>query len=423
MIKYKLTDLVDEATLQSIQDFFLKVTGMPCTITDSQGKAVTGDNGYCDFCSSLIKASELGKKRCELCAKKGVLESLKNGKASIYYCHSKLVEFAVPVLVSGELIGGITGGQVRLCELDKEIIEKKAEELALCPENYAKKFNQTPAFEKSKLTESAACLWKLAEVISSIALSNMYRIEKQVSSENRARNQTLFITDMAVKIKQSMKAWLASLNSVSSLSASSQVSNDLQRIISEGRKTDASLTNFVDYIKITEGATTLIEDTYSLREYLPQTIELLEKELIDKDISISFEIDSSVPPLLFGDYGRIAQIVIRLAREAISRMDVGYIRIKASCTNCAYAKMLEVSVTDSNEAFSEQAVNNIKQYFDIGISALIGKNLTKELGYPMIAMLLRQLSGTMEIQNKREGSTVFTFKIPQLSIDKNGKRA
>lgn len=422
-MRFNLTDLVDESTLQDIQKNFSEVTGMACLIISPAGIPLTKKCRFSDFCANHIRKSSAGKKRCEFCGKKGVIESLKNGKVSLYYCHSKLVEFAAPVIVGGELLGGIVGGQSRFKSPSRGAMIKSAEELGINPEIYIKKFSQTNFHTKEEIIKGAQYLGRLARIISNIASSNLKRLEKLVSSEKTARSQALFITDMALKMKQSMDHWMKSLRSLSNLDTPLPVKRDLQKILSDGKETDSLLSDFADYIKMTEGATSLSETSYNLREFLPKTLDELQKELVDKDISISFEIDKSVPQLLFGDYGRIAQIVIRLVRGGISRMNVGYIRITASCSDSSYAKMLEIAVSDSSGVFSEQEIENIKKYFDTGISALIQKNLTRGLGYPMIAMLLRQLCGSIEIQSKRPENTMFAFKIPQLAVDKSGRRA
>lgn len=423
MIKYKLTDLVDEPTLQNIQENFSQVTGMACLIIEPSGTPATKKCCFSEFCEKYIRMSELGRKRCELCGKKGVLASLKNRKTSLYYCHSHLAEFASPIIAGGQFLGGIVGGQSRVFIPDEESMKKSAERLGIPPEIYIEKFKQTNFHTKAEIIKASQYLGRLAGIISNIASSNLRRVEKLISSEKTARTQALFVTDMALKMKQSMDRWMTSVKSISNLELSRPIRRDLQQIIADGKETDSILTDFVDYIKMTEGATSLSESPYRLREMLPQTVETLQKEMIDKDISISFEIDKSVPPLLFGDYGRIEQVMTRLVRGGISRMDVGYIKIKASCTDSFYAKMLEICVSDSSGTFSEQEIENIRQYFDTGISALIEKSITKGLGYPMIAMLLRQLSGSIEIQNKRPENIEFAFKIPQLSLGKNGKRA
>ena len=109
--------------------------------------------------------------------------------------------------------------------------------------------------------------------------------------------------------------------------------------------------------------------------------------------------------------------------ESVSRMEVGYIKVRASCSDSSYAKMLEITVADSSSAFSRQEIENIRHYFKTGISALLESGVKKGLSYPMVSMLLKQLSGTIGIKLGKNKNTVFQFNIPQLSIDQTGKRA
>ena len=76
----RLTDLLDVQVLQQIQDSFSRFTGMAANTTDENGIPVTNSSGFTHFCLDLTRKSPLGGRRCEECAKKGALFTLREGK-------------------------------------------------------------------------------------------------------------------------------------------------------------------------------------------------------------------------------------------------------------------------------------------------------------------------------------------------------
>ena len=69
MASVKLTDLIDVATLQEIQDGFANLTGMAALTTDENGNAVTKGSNFTDFCMHYTRQSPVGCSRCENCDK------------------------------------------------------------------------------------------------------------------------------------------------------------------------------------------------------------------------------------------------------------------------------------------------------------------------------------------------------------------
>ncbi len=392
MVGYKLSDLIDKSVLQDVQETFSQLTGMGCVIVTPAGDSLTEKGCFSNFCAATLQKSESLKKRCSQCHKSAVLESLKKGKTVAYYCHLHFIEFAAPITAGRYFLGGIISGQ------KKEI-----------PKNDIKKIS--------------TLITHFASTISNMAVKNFERLEKTQFQEKTARSQTLLATDMALKMKFSLQKWLTSLKSVSSLEISKPARDAIRKIVESGNETSIEISDIVDYIKLTEGAANLSESEYDIRRLLPQTVEELKMNLIEKDISIFFEVDKSVPRILFGDYGRISKIISNLVQESVSRMEVGYIKVRASCNDSSYAKMLEITVADSACAFSRQEIENIRHYFKTGISVLLENGIKKGLSYPMVSMLLKQLSGTIGIKFGSNKNTVFQFNIPQLSIDQTGKRA
>lgn len=210
MLDVKLTDLIDVATLQEIQDGFARLTGMAALTTDENGKAVTEGSNFTDFCMNYTRKSRIGCARCGLCDKNGGEQTMKTGKAAAYYCHAGLVDFAAPIMVNGEFIGSIIGGQVLTEAPDEKKFTKIASDLNINPADYLKALKKVKIIEKEKIDAAADFLCIIAKILSESAYSsylannsnsglasfNQAMVRKIKDSENAVRKTSDEINDL-----------------------------------------------------------------------------------------------------------------------------------------------------------------------------------------------------------------------------------
>lgn len=177
MADVKLTDLIDVNTLQDIQDGFARLTGMAALTTDERGNAVTQGSNFTDFCMNYTRQSTLGCSRCERCDKEGGEQTMRTGRASAYFCHAGLVDFAAPIMLNGKFIGSFIGGQVLTEKPDENKFRKIAEEIGVDPNLYIKALRKIKIIDKEQVDAAADFLCTIAKVLSQTAyntyLANM----------------------------------------------------------------------------------------------------------------------------------------------------------------------------------------------------------------------------------------------------------
>lgn len=171
MLDIKLTDLIDVDTLQEIQDGFARLTGMAALITDANGNAVTEGSNFTDFCMNYTRQSKVGCARCETCDKKGGEQTMETGKATAYFCHAGLVDFAAPIMVNGEFIGSIIGGQVLTEQPDEKKFIKIAQDLNINPSDYLKALKKVKIINKEQIDAAADFLCIIGKILSETAYS------------------------------------------------------------------------------------------------------------------------------------------------------------------------------------------------------------------------------------------------------------
>ncbi len=172
MADVRLTDLIDVGTLQEIQDGFARLTGMAALTTDENGNAVTQGSNFTDFCMNYTRQSRIGCSRCEECDRSGGEQTMRTGRASAYFCHAGLVDFAAPIMLNGTFIGSFIGGQVLTEEPDEKKFRVIAQEIGVDPDDYIKALRKIKIIDKAKVDAAADFLCTIAKVLSQTAYNN-----------------------------------------------------------------------------------------------------------------------------------------------------------------------------------------------------------------------------------------------------------
>lgn len=189
MIDVRLTDLIDVATLQEIQDGFANLTGMAALTTDADGNAVTNGSNFTEFCMSYTRQSKIGGDRCAQCDRSGGEQTMRTGCAASYFCHAGLVDFAAPIMLEGHMIGSFIGGQVLTEEPDEEKFRKIAVEIGVNPDDYIRALKKIKIMDKSQVDAAADFLFIIAKVLSQTAY-NSY-VSSQTSQNLATTNKTV----------------------------------------------------------------------------------------------------------------------------------------------------------------------------------------------------------------------------------------
>lgn len=144
-----IRNFVDLNEFQRIQDLFSDATGLAAISTDAEGNYITNGSNFTDFCMKYTRGNPEGLKRCEKCDKEG---------KGTYFCHAGLMDFASDILVNGEKVASIIGGQVLPKEPDIEKFRLIARELGIDENAYLKALNKVPVHPEKTIRAAAELL-------------------------------------------------------------------------------------------------------------------------------------------------------------------------------------------------------------------------------------------------------------------------
>ena len=162
---------VDMEQFQKLQDTFANATGLAAIAVGADGKYITEGSNFTDFCMRYTRQSEEGAKRCEKCD---------NECTGTYFCHAGLMDFSTDIIVGGEKVGAIIGGQVLSREPDEEQFRTIARELGIDEESYIKALKKVPIRDEESIRASADLLGTIVNMFVNLRYSqhiNGNRIE------------------------------------------------------------------------------------------------------------------------------------------------------------------------------------------------------------------------------------------------------
>lgn len=152
----RIQDFFDVKKLDSLLTDWSTATGLATIAVDKDGNYISGEIGFTDFCMKYTRGSVEGKKRCVHCD---------NTCKGTYYCHAGLMDFSLDIVVEGEVLGSIIGGQVLPEAPDEGKFRKLAKELEIDPESYVAALRKIPIKTEASIRAAADLLGKLINMI------------------------------------------------------------------------------------------------------------------------------------------------------------------------------------------------------------------------------------------------------------------
>lgn len=168
-----LTDIIDAPAIQSLMNDFYRLTGVPMSVIDVQGKVVVGV-GWQDICTRFHRAHP---ETCRYCVESDTLLSagVKPGESRLYKCKNNMWDAATPIVVEGRHLGNVFTGQFFFDNepVDRELFRSQARRYGFDEEAYLAALEVVPRLSRHSFDRGLAFLVKLAHILSQLSYSNI----------------------------------------------------------------------------------------------------------------------------------------------------------------------------------------------------------------------------------------------------------
>lgn len=415
MKKIRLTDLISIEALQQIQDGFSEYTGMAALTTDANGVPVTKGSGFTKFCMQLTRTSEQGLMHCEKCDKTGAMLTLKNGHATVYDCHAGLTDFAAPIMIEGNVIGCFIGGQVRTQELDLDRLRKTARLYKIDPEEYVQAANQTAIIPRENIEKAAHFLEEIAKGLSDMAYKSYMSLKESNRMEKASKSQADFVMNMSMNLEHSMQNWFNKVDDKIQETDNKEIRDFLTGMQYDGLEMRSNIRDTIDYIRMSASKIEIMETEYSIKK-LKTLLELGTEDFSkQKNIPININIGECSTDSLFGDLGRIGQMLTKTIKTLTNNKQNGSIDLTLSTDKISYATMLCITIADKESSISAESMHKVESYFNDNSFSSFSE--TDEIGMwlSLEAILLKKMSGSISFEHS-DNTLFMKIILPQLAV-------
>lgn len=145
----RIQDFADMTKFEEIMTNWAKATGLATVAVGADGKYISDCYNFTDFCIKYTRGCAEGKRRCEKCDAEG---------KGVYYCHAGLIDFSIDLIVNGEKLGAIIGGQVLPAHPDIDEFRRVAREIGVDEDEYIEALNKVSVKTEDEIRASANLL-------------------------------------------------------------------------------------------------------------------------------------------------------------------------------------------------------------------------------------------------------------------------
>ena len=226
--------------------------------------------------------------------------------------------------------------------------------------------------------------------------------------------KTDFLSSMSHEIRTPLNAIVGFSEAIQDEEDLASAKQDAKDIILASQNLLEIVNGILDISKIEANKMEITNCDYSIIEECQTIYKLIKPRIGEKPIEFIMNVAPDIPNTLYGDKGKIKEIITNLLTNAVKYTEKGTITFDISCINKNNNSTIIISVEDTGRGIKPEKIDKLFTKFE---RLDEDRNTTLEgtgLGLAITKRLVEMLNGKIIVQSVFGSGSKFTVYLPQI---------
>ena len=243
-------------------------------------------------------------------------------------------------------------------------------------------------------------------------IGELDKMREQAEEANRAK--TNFLANMSHEIRTPMNAVVGMSELIIAEDCGEKVRDYASDIKSAGLNLLSIINGILDLSKVEAGKMELTQEEYPVKEIVQGSVNLVQKIAEQKGLQVKLHMEPDIPNRLYGDVGKIRQILINVINNSVKFTEKGYISLDVSGRYLEQNDYeLKFDIRDTGIGMKEE---DLKLIFDSFRQINMNRDRKIEgtgLGLAITKQFVELMQGDISVESEYGKGTHFCIHIKQ----------